>query len=635
MKDRILRNAAHGNFGPVLKSRRDDSPLTRDEVDILLRLACKFGSLQAVKHLVDEFGADVSSQNKNHETPLHVACLHNSRAVARYLLRHGARLDDVTSEISGSQTALSIAFDNNYFKLFKLLLRPQYRPISGKPLMFLKSHPQKDAPSKKIFIDYVATLDQPPHRVTTEVNAFVPVKSYNTNIVELPEEMLLNIFKFLNVEDLFRILTVCKQWHNICVDYTSSHNEEWISRANNIAFSQQRGAAKFKNAEPFKLYFFIKNQARKTFDDKVAFDLIFAENPDIAKIMELVKSGNELKPLLSLELRRKNLQKVLDAYYKFLAPESLFKEGSQVIFSRQSVAVLEDIFEREKRINGSYSDNSAYLAAAYAKVCVVKKVMEVASFPYSKETMLTNALRYNTHDVIDLIVNAGAKINSSHLVDAALCGHEDLFYLWYEANKLTLIQHFTLVNGAIMQGLTSLVVYLLQDDEFIKNCNIFDVMTAILNYGNLKMLEVVLERFKYNLVSTLLFAFSDAKAPEDKILAIIKKCGKVDGLDVNGKTALMYAAEKGYVQAFELLQSFDSDIYLRDKNGNTVLHHACLGGKLATARVILAHDPEFINVKNNFGETPYDLVKNASEASTKLEELLESYLPQTRLSYEI
>ena len=58
----------------------------------------------------------------------------------------------------------------------------------------------------------------------------------------------------------------------------------------------------------------------------------------------------------------------------------------------------------------------------------------------------------------------------------------------------------------------------------------------------------------------------------------------VDAVDVEGRTALFFAAANGHLEVLELLLKKDADPNITNEQGNTALHWACVNGHGEAAR---------------------------------------------------
>ncbi|XP_048248341.1 serine/threonine-protein phosphatase 6 regulatory ankyrin repeat subunit B-like isoform X2 [Haliotis rufescens] len=70
----------------------------------------------------------------------------------------------------------------------------------------------------------------------------------------------------------------------------------------------------------------------------------------------------------------------------------------------------------------------------------------------------------------------------------------------------------------------------------------------------------------------------------------------------NGHTPVMMAAAQGHQRVFDLLVSKQADLTLVDNSGESVLHHACVGGNKAIVQHLVS--PSNINTRGNNGRTP-------------------------------
>jgi hypothetical protein len=67
--------------------------------------------------------------------------------------------------------------------------------------------------------------------------------------------------------------------------------------------------------------------------------------------------------------------------------------------------------------------------------------------------------------------------------------------------------------------------------------------------------------------------------------------------------AFLYACQFGHADVVAFLVQHGADVAARDRNGQTGLHHAVIGGKLETVRAILKYT-ELFEVVNGYGGTP-------------------------------
>ncbi|TMW67191.1 hypothetical protein Poli38472_012307 [Pythium oligandrum] len=84
-------------------------------------------------------------------------------------------------------------------------------------------------------------------------------------------------------------------------------------------------------------------------------------------------------------------------------------------------------------------------------------------------------------------------------------------------------------------------------------------------------------------------------------------CVDVNALDNNGRTPLIMAASWETERSIlHLLLASNADAYLRDKGGETVLHHAAkqLPHETETLALLLNHAPDLVNARDHHGATP-------------------------------
>ncbi|XP_067668066.1 serine/threonine-protein phosphatase 6 regulatory ankyrin repeat subunit A-like [Haliotis asinina] len=93
-------------------------------------------------------------------------------------------------------------------------------------------------------------------------------------------------------------------------------------------------------------------------------------------------------------------------------------------------------------------------------------------------------------------------------------------------------------------------------------------------------------------------------------------------MDINirgnrNRTPLMFAAEHGHKDIFELLVVEGADVSLEDDAGNTILHVACLGGHLEMVKYIFSRDyiRNYVETKGERGQTPVMLAAKSGHKS--------------------
>ena len=73
---------------------------------------------------------------------------------------------------------------------------------------------------------------------------------------------------------------------------------------------------------------------------------------------------------------------------------------------------------------------------------------------------------------------------------------------------------------------------------------------------------------------------------------------------IEGKTAIMYACEKGSVKVFRLLLSRKVNVNFQDKDGKTALHYASLSKSSECVEAILMKEA-IVDMKDRDGKTPF------------------------------
>lgn len=86
--------------------------------------------------------------------------------------------------------------------------------------------------------------------------------------------------------------------------------------------------------------------------------------------------------------------------------------------------------------------------------------------------------------------------------------------------------------------------------------------------------------------------------------------GLDDNLDYavqsTGKTALMYAAERNYIDVVECIRRNNANLDIRDNDGNTALHHSAIKGCHDVYETLIRFGAN-ANIPNNNGQTAIQL----------------------------
>ncbi|XP_067653026.1 uncharacterized protein [Haliotis asinina] len=103
-------------------------------------------------------------------------------------------------------------------------------------------------------------------------------------------------------------------------------------------------------------------------------------------------------------------------------------------------------------------------------------------------------------------------------------------------------------------------------------------------------------------------------ASEDGDLERVKRILAAGHIDINYKghysmTPVMAAARRGHRDVVEFLVDRGADVSLVKRDGNTVLHYACMSGDVETVKMILDLDVVDVNARNYGGYTAADIAR--------------------------
>lgn len=80
--------------------------------------------------------------------------------------------------------------------------------------------------------------------------------------------------------------------------------------------------------------------------------------------------------------------------------------------------------------------------------------------------------------------------------------------------------------------------------------------------------------------------------------------------DINGDTALHWAAYKGHAELIKLLMYSGVDLQKPDYFGSTPLHLACLSGNISCVRILCEKSKIELEPRDKNGKTPLQLAKS-------------------------
>lgn len=100
----------------------DPSSVKDDDGMSILHLACQWDWLSwhiVIRELAEKYNCDVSAQNNDKETPLHIAARCNNGHAAQYLLNKSC---DASIQNSSGLTALEIAHEKHHDAVLQVLI---------------------------------------------------------------------------------------------------------------------------------------------------------------------------------------------------------------------------------------------------------------------------------------------------------------------------------------------------------------------------------------------------------------------------------------------------------------------------------------------------------------------------------
>ncbi|XP_067653400.1 putative ankyrin-containing lipoprotein Lxx09580 [Haliotis asinina] len=103
-------------------------------------------------------------------------------------------------------------------------------------------------------------------------------------------------------------------------------------------------------------------------------------------------------------------------------------------------------------------------------------------------------------------------------------------------------------------------------------------------------------------------------ASRDGDLERVKRILAARHVDINyrggwSRTPVMVAAYRGHRDVVEFLVGRGADVSLVDRDGDNVLHFACISGHLEIVKLTLSLDLVHVNARNNDGDTAADIAR--------------------------
>lgn len=137
----------------------------------------------------------------------------------------------------------------------------------------------------------------------------------------------------------------------------------------------------------------------------------------------------------------------------------------------------------------------------------------------------------------------------------------------------------------------------------------YDLMSAIVYHNSLEELKKLFEPVVDKYLSggkVLSYASSHEYLP--CLQYLIENGADINGLDLNGSTALHLAATKNSQKSLKYLVEHGADINACDKHGRTPLYNAISAKYIAVITYLAEHGAD-LSIKDEWGMTPYDFAK--------------------------
>ncbi|XP_046564852.1 serine/threonine-protein phosphatase 6 regulatory ankyrin repeat subunit B-like [Haliotis rubra] len=308
----------------------------------------------------------------------------------------------------------------------------------------------------------------------------------------------------------------------------------------------------------------------------------------------------------------------------------------------------------------TFGDSLLHLACQGGKVALVEHLVSDSNINLRGSngwTPIMAAALYGHKNVFDFLDSKGA---DSTLLDTF---GDSLLHLACQGGNMSLVEHLvsdsnistlldtfgdSLLYLACQGGNMSLVEHLVSDSNInLKSDNGWTPLMAAALYGHKNMFDfleskgadsTLLDTFGDSLLylacqggnmgadSTLLDTFGDSLlhlACQGGNMSLVEHLVSDSNINLksdNGRTPLMAAAFKGHKSVFDLLESKGADSTLLDTFGNSLLHLACQGGKVALVEHLVSDSN--INLRGSNGWTP--LMAAAVKGHKSVFDLLES-----------
>ncbi|VDI26531.1 Hypothetical predicted protein [Mytilus galloprovincialis] len=206
-------------------------------------------------------------------------------------------------------------------------------------------------------------------------------------------------------------------------------------------------------------------------------------------------------------------------------------------------------------------------------------------------TPLTAACRDGHSETVDILLDKGAMVNKTNkfgetpLYTACTCGHYGIVKRLIEQRCDVNVRdnsNYTPLCISCLGGFKNIAILLIdQGINAVESCN------SLLNATN--------------------------GGHDDIVEMLVKKGWDVNNVDMQGKTALFIACERGFLKIVLLLVDKNADIFRVNDNGETPLHAACLAGNIEIVRTLIEHNG-YIDMLDKDRESP--LHKACRQGST-------------------
>ncbi|XP_071094691.1 ankyrin repeat domain-containing protein 50-like [Haliotis cracherodii] len=237
-----------------------------------------------------------------------------------------------------------------------------------------------------------------------------------------------------------------------------------------------------------------------------------------------------------------------------------------LVVSKGGIASLVDI-------NG---DNILHLACLGGHVEMVKyilsqNIVDINSRGVYERTPLMFAATEGHRDVFDLVMSIGGNaslvdINGDNILHLACLGG------YVEIVKYILSQNIADINSRGLYGRTLLMFAATEGHR-----DVFDLVMS--KVGNASLVDI-------NGYKILHLACLRGHVEMVKYI-LSQKIVDINGRGMYGRTPLMFAATEGHRDVFDLVMSKGGDVSAVDRNGDNILHVACIEGHVEMVKYIL------------------------------------------------